>query len=73
MLRKIWMMTALSMLLAAGSCRAPDASVAFCDVEQPRRFEAGELAARKPFRRNLEADLVTNQTGARVCGWQPTL
>lgn len=65
------MMTALSMLLAAGSCRAPDASVAFCDVEQARRFEAGELAARKPFRRNLEADLVTNQTGARVCGWKP--
>ena len=68
---RIWMMAALPMLLAAGACRAPDARVAFCDVEQARRFEPGELAARKPYRRNLEADLVTNQTGARFCGWKP--
>jgi hypothetical protein len=45
--------------------------VAFCDVERPRLFTAAELEARKPFRRNLEADLVTNQTGARHCGWTP--
>jgi hypothetical protein len=72
MLRKIWTMTGFSMLLAAGSCPGPVPSgPLFCDAEQARRFEPGELQARRPFRRNLEADLVTNQTGAAHCGWKP--
>ena len=71
-MRKILTMMALSTLLAAGSCLRPEPSaVAFCDVERPRLFTAAELEARKPFRRNLEADLVTNRTGERHCGWTP--
>jgi hypothetical protein len=49
----------------------PDAKVAFCDVETQRDFTRAELDARKPFRKNLEADLVTNQTGEQNCGWKP--
>ena len=71
-MRKILMMTAFSMLLAGGSCQMQAAnSPLFCDVEQVRRFDRAELEARKPFRRNLEADLVTNQTGEKHCGWTP--
>jgi hypothetical protein len=66
------MMMACSMPLAAGSCPGPVPSgPLFCDVEQARRFEPGELQARRLFRANLERDLVTNQTGAQHCGWQP--
>lgn len=63
-------MIAFSTLLGAGSCLSLTNGPLFCDVEQARRFEAGELQARKPFRRNLERDLVTNQTGAQHCGWK---
>jgi hypothetical protein len=72
MLRKALTMTGCLMLLAAGSCPGPvREGPLFCDVEQARRFEPGELQARRPFRANLKRDLVTNQTGAQHCGWQP--
>jgi len=68
---KSLMMTGCLTLSVAGCVPATDAGLNFCDVEQPRLFTQAELTARKPFRRNLEADLVTNQTGEKHCGWKP--
>lgn len=70
-MRKSWMMMGCLMLLAAGCVPATNSGPLFCDVEQPRRYTAAELQARKAFRANLEADLVTNQTGQEHCGWLP--
>jgi len=67
---KNWMMTGCLTLSVGGCVRATE-GVLFCDVEQPRLFTQAELTARKGFRRNLEADLVTNQTGEKHCGWTP--
>ena len=67
---KSLMMTGCLTLLVAG-CVQTTEGVLFCDVEQPRLFTQAELTARKGFRRNLEADLVTNQTGEKHCGWKP--
>jgi len=39
-------------------------------VESPRQFTLAELEARRPYRANLERDLVTNQTGEAHCGWK---
>lgn len=69
-------MTAFSTLLAAGSCLQNSAGhqgPLFCDVESAREFTVEELQARRPYRANLERDLVTNQTGERHCGWKPLI
>ncbi|MDD7969931.1 hypothetical protein [Roseinatronobacter alkalisoli] len=48
---------------------APDGGPQFCDVEQPRRFTAAELDARRTFVENMRLDLATNERGAEHCGW----
>jgi len=47
---------------------APDGGPRFCAVEQPRRFSAAELDARRAYVENLRRDLETNERGADHCG-----
>jgi len=65
-----WMITICATGFVAGC--APDplpATLAFCDVERPRLFTAGEIDARAPYPDNLRLDLGTNERGREHCGW----
>ena len=64
------MMTFCGIGLIAGCGPDPlPAALAFCDVERPRLFTAGELDARGPYPDNLRLDLATNERGREHCGW----